>query len=151
MEIPAPYKFMDTSLSFEERVADLISRLTLEEKISQMVHTSCAIERLGIPEYNWWNECLHGVARNGTATVFPQAIGLASMWDTDMMYRAATVISDEARAKHHESLRQGDHGALTAPGRRTSQIEVRAEQGLAGYDKNTHRRQGFFQFRTPSL
>lgn len=110
IENSAPYKFMDASLSFEERIADLIANLTLEEKISQMVHTSCAIERLGIPEYNWWNECLHGVARNGTATVFPQAIGLSAMWDTDMMFRVATIISDEARAKHHESLRQGDRG-----------------------------------------
>jgi beta-glucosidase len=68
-----------------------------------------AIERLGVPAYNWWNECLHGVGRAGTATVFPQAIGLAATWDQELLHRVATAISDEARAKHHEALRQGSH------------------------------------------
>jgi beta-glucosidase len=81
--------------------------MTLEEKVSQMVYDAPAVERLGIPEYNWWNECLHGVARAGIATVFPQAIGLAATWNTGLMHRIATVISDEARAKHHEAVRQG--------------------------------------------
>ena len=81
--------------------------MTLEEKISQMMDVAPAIERLGIPEYNWWNEALHGVARSGTATVFPQAIGLAATWDDSLMFRLATVISDEARAKHHEYVRRG--------------------------------------------
>ena len=99
--------YQDPSRSVEERVADLISRMTLAEKISQMVHTAPAIERLGIPAYNWWNECLHGVARAGIATVFPQAIGLAATWDPDLIHKAATIISDEARAKHHEWLRLG--------------------------------------------
>ena len=75
--------YLNTKLSFEERAADLLSRLTLEEKVSLMRYDSPAIERLGIPAYNWWNECLHGVARSGLATVFPQAIGMAAMWDTD--------------------------------------------------------------------
>ncbi len=92
----------------ERRADDLVSRLTLEEKVSQMVYTAAAIPRLGIPEYNWWNECLHGVARAGIATVFPQSIGMAASFDTDLMYRVATAISDEARAKHHESSRQDD-------------------------------------------
>jgi beta-glucosidase len=78
--------------------------MTLDEKISQMLHHAPAIS-LGIPEYNWWNECLHGVARAGIATVFPQAIGLASTWNTDLMHKVAVAISNEARAKHHEALR----------------------------------------------
>lgn len=91
----------------EKRIDDLLSRMTLEEKISQLMNDSPAIERLGIPAYNWWNECLHGVARAGRATVFPEAIGLAATWDTEFMYRVATAISDEARAKFHEFERRG--------------------------------------------
>ena len=102
--------YQNTALSFEERASDLVSRMTLEEKVSQMVHNSPAIERLGIPEYNWWNECLHGVGRAGLATVFPQAIGLAAMWDEDEMFQIASVISDEARAKHHDFIRQNKRG-----------------------------------------
>jgi beta-glucosidase len=79
--------------------------MTIEEKISQMGTEAPAIERLGIPQYNWWNEALHGVARAGTATVFPQVIGLASTWNPDLIYRVAEVISDEGRAKHHEAVR----------------------------------------------
>ena len=97
--IKAPYR--DCSLPNDVRAIDLISRMTLEEKVSQMVHGAPAIERLGVPEYNWWNECLHGVARAGRATVFPQAIGLAATFDEDLMYRVSTAISDEARAMHH--------------------------------------------------
>jgi beta-glucosidase len=97
----------------EERVDDLISRMTLEEKISQMVHDAPTIERLEIPEYNWWNECLHGVGRAGMATVFPQAIGLAATWNPDLLYRIATAISDEARTKHHEAARRGIRGIYT--------------------------------------
>jgi beta-glucosidase len=81
--------------------------MTLEEKVSQMLDVAPAIERLGVPEYNWWNEALHGVARSGLATSFPQAIGLAATWDDSLMYRLSTVISDEARAKHHEYVRKG--------------------------------------------
>lgn len=101
---------MDESLSVEERVEDLLSEMTLAEKLTQMLHNSAAIDRLGIKEYNWWNEGLHGVARAGVATVFPQAIGLSAMFDEDFMYKVATVISDEARAKHHEFDRYGDRG-----------------------------------------
>ncbi len=100
----------DTSLSFEVRAADLVRRMTLEEKIGQMQNAAPAIERLGIPAYEWWNEALHGVARAGEATVFPQAIGLAATFDEQLMQQVATVISDEARAKHHEFQRQGMHG-----------------------------------------
>jgi len=100
--------YLDTSLSLEERVRDLISRMTLEEKVSQMLNECQAIPRLGIPAYNYWSEGLHGVVGNGRATVFPQAIGLAATWDTDLMFRVATAISDEGRAKYHTALqRQG--------------------------------------------
>ncbi len=101
--------YLDESLSFEERAKDLVSRMTLEEKVTQMLHKAPAISRLGIPAYNWWNEALHGVARAGVATVFPQAIGLAATFDEDLMFRIADVISTEGRAKYHESIRKGDH------------------------------------------
>ncbi len=99
--------YQDPDLPIQTRVDDLVSQMTLEEKISQMVYDAPAIERLGIPEYNWWNECLHGVGRAGIATVFPQAIGLAATWNTELMRQIAVAISDEARAKHHEFLRRG--------------------------------------------
>src|SRR5215831_20878277 len=101
------YPFLDPSLTTEERVNDLVGRMTLDEKISQMMNASPAIDRLGVPEYNWWNECLHGVARAGIATVFPQAIGLGATWDEDLMFHVSTAISDEARAKHHDFVRKG--------------------------------------------
>jgi beta-glucosidase len=93
--------------TFEERADALVAAMTLEEKILQMVYDAPAIERLGIPAYNWWNEALHGVGRAGVATVFPQAIGLAATWNPDLIGQVADVISDEARAKHHETVRRG--------------------------------------------
>lgn len=101
--------YLDYTLDFETRAADLVNQMTLDEKIAQLGDKSPAIPRLGIPEYNWWNECLHGVARSGNATVFPQAIGMAASFDTDMMKKVADVISDEARAKHHEATRNGKY------------------------------------------
>lgn len=101
--------YLDSSLSFEERAKDLVSRMTLEEKVSQMLYTSPAIERLGIPSYNWWNEGLHGIARAGVATVFPQAIGLAATFNPELVEKVADVISTEGRAKYHEFQRKGDH------------------------------------------
>jgi len=98
--------YLDPDLPVEQRVDDLVSRMTLEEKVSQMQDQAPAIPRLGIPEYNWWNEALHGVARSGLATSFPQAIGFASTWNDSLVFRMATVISDEARAKHHEYVRR---------------------------------------------
>ena len=101
--------YKNPSTPTDARVNDLVSHMTLEEKVSQMQNAAPAIPRLGIPAYNWWNEALHGVARAGRATVFPQAIGLAAMFDPDQMFKVATVISNEARAKHHEFLRRGKH------------------------------------------
>ncbi|HOU12966.1 MAG TPA: glycoside hydrolase family 3 C-terminal domain-containing protein [Anaerolineae bacterium] len=108
-----PATYANPALSFAERVRDLVSQMTLEEKVSQMGSESPAIERLGIPAYNWWNEALHGVARAGIATVFPQAIGLASTWNADLIYRMAEAISDEGRAKHHDAARKGWKGVYT--------------------------------------
>ena len=101
--------YQNPELSTPRRVDDLLARMTLEEKVTQMLDVAPPIERLGIPAYNWWNECLHGVARAGVATVFPQAIGLAATWNTDLMFEVADVISTEARAKYHEALRQDNH------------------------------------------
>ena len=103
------YPFRDPSLPQEQRIDDLISRLTLEEKIDMMQNGSKGVERLGIPDYNWWNEALHGVARAGVATVFPQAIGMAATFDPEEHLRTFTTISDEARAKYNEAIRNGEH------------------------------------------
>jgi beta-glucosidase len=99
------FLFQNPDLILSARVDDLVGRMTLDEKISQMMDVAPAMDRLGIPAYNWWNECLHGVARSGLATVFPQAIGLGATWDQDLICRVGTVISDEARAKYHEYIR----------------------------------------------
>jgi beta-glucosidase len=99
--------YRDLDRSFEERAADLVSRMTLEEKVGQMANNAPAIPRLGVPAYEWWNEALHGVARAGAATVFPQAIGLAATFDPLLMHEVASAISDEARAKHHEFAARG--------------------------------------------
>jgi len=98
-----------TNPSFENRAKALVGRMTLEEKVSQLMNSAPAIPRLDIPAYNWWNECLHGVARAGRATVFPEPIGMAAAWDPDLMFRIATAISDEARAKNNEFLRRDKH------------------------------------------
>ncbi|MCX6249118.1 MAG: glycoside hydrolase family 3 C-terminal domain-containing protein [Bacteroidetes bacterium] len=103
-------KYPDFNLPVPVRVKDLVSRMTLGEKVLQMQNEAPAIPRLGIPAYNWWNECLHGVARNGVATVFPQAIGMAATWDPDLIGKEADVISTEARAKYNEAIRKGEHG-----------------------------------------
>jgi beta-glucosidase len=102
--------YLNTALPLEERAWDLVKRMTLEEKASQILHNSKVVSRLNIPEYNWWNECLHGVARAGRATVFPQAIGLGATFDEDLLYRVASAISDEARAKYAAAVRSGNRG-----------------------------------------
>jgi beta-glucosidase len=102
-------KFMNTALPIDQRVDDLIGRMTLEEKVSQMRDHAPAIPRLGIPKYDWWNEGLHGVAFAGYATNFPQVIGMAATWDTNLVHRMGETISTEARAKYNEAMRQDHH------------------------------------------
>ena len=99
--------YLNPDVPVEQRVEDLVGRMTLEEKVSQMMDQAPAIERLGIHEYNWWNEALHGVARAGLATSYPQAVGFAATWNEDLIFDMANAISDEARAKHHEYVRKG--------------------------------------------
>ena len=103
------YKYMDPALPINERVDDLIGRMTLEEKVSQMRDHATAIPRLGVPKYDWWNEGLHGVAFAGDATNFPQVIGMAATWDTSLVHRMGETISTEARAKYNEAMRQDHH------------------------------------------
>jgi beta-glucosidase len=106
----------DATKSFEERAKFLVSQMSLQEKVSQMSYNSVGIDRLEIPEMNWWNECLHGVARAGIATVFPQGIGMSAMWDRKQMFENSNAISDEARAKHHDFAsknKRGIHQGLT--------------------------------------
>jgi beta-glucosidase len=108
--------YLDPSQPIDTRVRDLISRMTTEEKVAQMMHTTPAIPRLHIPAYNWWNEALHGVARSGIATVFPQAIGLAATFDDSLMQQVATAISDEGRARYNAAAEKGyylQYGGLT--------------------------------------
>lgn len=94
-------------MTFEERARELVSKMTLAERMAQLKYDAPAIERLGVPAYNWWNECLHGVARAGSATVFPQAIGMAASFNDELMHEVATAISDEARAKYNEFKKFG--------------------------------------------
>jgi beta-glucosidase len=105
--------FSDPSRSFEDRVDDLVARMTVEEKISQMGSGSPPIKRLGIPAYNWWSEAGHGVARAGIATVFPQTIGMAATWNPRLISQMGAVVSDEGRAKHHDAVRQGGSDLYT--------------------------------------
>ncbi|HEY9127067.1 MAG TPA: glycoside hydrolase family 3 N-terminal domain-containing protein, partial [Acidobacteriaceae bacterium] len=101
--------YQNPQLSPEARAHDLVSRMTLEEKTAQLEDWATAIPRLGIPDYQTWNEALHGVARAGYATVFPQAIGMAATWDPKMMHQIGDVISTEARAKYNQAQREGNH------------------------------------------
>ncbi len=101
--------YLNVDLPIPDRARDLISRLTLEEKVGLMSHPALGVPRLGIPAYNYWSEALHGVARNGRATVFPQAIGMAASWDKDLIHRVATAISDEGRAKYHAALKRNGY------------------------------------------
>jgi beta-glucosidase len=105
----AKLPYQDPSLSPEKRAADLVSRMTLEEKVSQTMNASAAIPRLGVPAYDWWSEGLHGIARSGYATVFPQAIGNAATWDDKLVGDIGTVVSTEARAKYNQAMRDNIH------------------------------------------
>ncbi|MBN9303457.1 glycoside hydrolase family 3 C-terminal domain-containing protein, partial [Dysgonomonas mossii] len=103
------YPFQNTNLSIDERVNDLVSKLTLEEKVAQMLNNTPAIERLNIPAYNWWNECLHGIGRTDyKVTVFPQAIGMAAAWNKELMKEVASAISDEGRAIYNDATSKGN-------------------------------------------
>ncbi len=101
--------YLDPAKTIDERARDLVSKLTLEEKVGQMMYNAPAIPRLNIPAYNWWNESLHGVARSGVATIFPQAIGMAATFDEELMFRISSAISDEARAMYNASIAKGYH------------------------------------------
>ena len=104
--------WMNTSLPTDQRVDDLIGKMTLEEKVRQMRDQAPAIPRLGVPKYDWWNEGLHGVAFSGYATNFPQVIGMAATWDAPLVHRMAQTISTEARAKYNQAMRENDHEAF---------------------------------------
>src|ERR1700748_1114369 len=101
--------YLDTSKPIDVRVNDLVSKLTLEDKVHQMMNESPAIPRLNIPAYEWWNEALHGVARSGVATIFPQAIGLAATFDDQLAGQESTAISDEARAMYNAAQADDYH------------------------------------------
>jgi beta-glucosidase len=107
--LPKPAPYLDSTLPVSQRVDDLVRRMTLSEKVAQMQNEAPAIPRLHVAQYDWWNEGLHGVARSGYATVFPQAIALAATWDTPLIQRVADVISTEARAKYNEAQRHDNH------------------------------------------
>src|SRR5476651_1125176 len=98
--------YQDVNVPAAERARDLVSRMTADEKIAQCMMDAPAIPRLGVPKYHYWSEALHGIANNGIATVFPQAIGLASTWDPELMHGIATIISTEARAKYAAAIQR---------------------------------------------
>ena len=100
--------YQNPKLTAQQRADDLLKRLTLEEKVSLMMDTSPAIERLGIPQFQWWNEALHGIGRNGFATVFPITMGMAASWDDALLHQVFTAVSDEARVKAQQAKRTGD-------------------------------------------
>jgi len=100
--------YQNPNLSSEERAKDLIARLTLEEKAALMCDASDAIPRLGIKNFNWWSEALHGLANNDDVTVFPEPIGMAASFDDELVYRIFSATSDETRAKYHEAIRNGE-------------------------------------------
>ena len=119
-----------------KRATELVEKMTVEEMASQLRYDAPGIERLGIPEYNWWNEGLHGVARSGTATVFPQAIGLGATFDTELLEQIGEAVSVEARAKYNESVREKDrdiYKGLTIWSPNVNLFTVRIHVSLAGW------------------
>jgi beta-glucosidase len=106
---PKPLPYLDPSLPTQQRVDDLVSRMTLDEKVAQLINTTPAIPRLNVPAYDYWSEGLHGIARSGYATLFPQAIGMAATWDAPLINQISTTISTEARAKYNEAVRHDVH------------------------------------------
>ena len=126
-QVAAPPAFRNPDLPLEQRVLDLLSRLSTDEKVSLLIERAAPVERLGIPRFPWWNEALHGVARAGRATVFPQAIGLAASWDAELMHRVASATSDEARAMHNRCAARRQCATsikASSSGRRTSTSSV---------------------------
>lgn len=124
--------YLNESLSVQERAEALVNEMTVEEAASQLRYDAPAVERLGIPAYNWWNEGIHGLARSGVATMFPQAIGLAAMFDTDLVFKVADITSTEARAKYNEYSKRDDRDiykglTLWAPNINISEIHAGAE------------------------
>ncbi|HEX4084481.1 MAG TPA: glycoside hydrolase family 3 C-terminal domain-containing protein [Chthoniobacteraceae bacterium] len=109
-DVKEPAIYLDPDKPMDARIDDLIRRMSLAEKVSQLVNVAVAIPRLKVPAYNYWSECLHGVARNGHATVFPQAIGMAATWDNGLIHEEGKVIADEARAKYYQAIRDGEGG-----------------------------------------
>ncbi|MEN9382180.1 MAG: hypothetical protein RI940_1061 [Bacteroidota bacterium] len=110
------FPFQNKNLSIDQRIKDLVGRMTLEEKVNEMLYNAPGVKRLGVPEYNWWNEALHGVGRSGRATIFPQAIGLAATFNDDLVFEEANVISDEARAMYNVAVKKDyrmQYGGLT--------------------------------------
>ena len=107
--------YKDLNRSVTERVQDLLTRMTLAEKVSQMCNDTAALPALGMVAYDFWSEALHGVARNGRATVFPQAIGMAATRDPALVEKVASAIGDEARAKHHEAVRRNGRSRTGVP------------------------------------
>ncbi|HTT58152.1 MAG TPA: glycoside hydrolase family 3 N-terminal domain-containing protein, partial [Opitutaceae bacterium] len=105
--VATPPIYRDPAKPRAERIDDLIARMSLREKVAQMLNAAPAIERLGVPAYNYWSEALHGVARAGTATSFPQAIGMAAMWDAPLLHEVADAIATEARAKYADAIAHG--------------------------------------------
>jgi beta-glucosidase len=124
--------YLNPALPVDQRVDDLVSRMTTEEKATQFSSTSAAIPRLQIPAYNWWSEALHGVANQGIATVFPQTIGLAAAFDEPLLLQIATTISTEARAKFHQYQRTS--AAAPAPGATLPGSGMGVRPGPAGLD-----------------
>lgn len=103
------FEWLDTSLPMEDRIDALVSAMTINEKINQLMNANVPIPRLGVKEYDWWNKCLHGVPHNGRATMFPQAITLGATFDTELAFEVATAISDEARAKFNVAQKIGNY------------------------------------------
>ena len=136
-----PYQNPDLSAS--QRADDLLGRLTLEEKVSLMMDTSPAIERLGIPQFQWWNEALHGVGRNGFATVFPITMGMAASWDDALLHKVFTAVSDEARVKAQQAKRSGDIKRYQSLSFWTPNINIQAGTShTKGYARRTSHHQG---------
>ena len=136
---PTLARFKNPSLPPEERARDLISNMTLEEKAAQLGHTAPAIARLGIPEYNWWNEGLHGVARADVATVFPQAIGMAASWDVPLMHRVANVLGTEFRANNRRRSGRPDLPSRSGFARE-QRLQGRGTFGQRGQHERGHPR-----------